>query len=192
MTAARSIEAHLLNWNSLEPGTGQINRGHTDSVPLQSLEASTNDNPCAGTQEESSCSTSGFSQKRTHTLGNGQVIWDFSGNVWEWVDWTVPLADKAYYSADGDPKSGWREWSLVDTRIGASDTMNTSTWQSAIPGLDSSNAIGQYLAAPTDPGTAIRGGFYEDTSDAGIYALSLGNPADNINAALGFRCAKSD
>ena len=24
-------------------------------------------------------------QRRTHTLSNGEVIWDVSGNAWEWV-----------------------------------------------------------------------------------------------------------
>ena len=29
---------------------------------------------------------SGWEQRRTHRLSNGQVIWDVAGNVWEWVN----------------------------------------------------------------------------------------------------------
>ena len=25
--------------------------------------------------------------KRTHTLSNGEVIWDMAGNVWEWTSY---------------------------------------------------------------------------------------------------------
>lgn len=46
--------------------------------------------PYSGTGNNSGQAVgSGKEQKRTFTLSNGEVIWDFSGNVFEWTDWTL-------------------------------------------------------------------------------------------------------
>ncbi|MEY5059663.1 MAG: hypothetical protein RJA51_1410, partial [Actinomycetota bacterium] len=66
-------------------GQGSMNRGHSDNSPANSLAADPNDaNPCFGTGQNCSDSTWN-TQRRTHVLSNGQVIWDVAGNVWEWV-----------------------------------------------------------------------------------------------------------
>jgi hypothetical protein len=47
----------------------------------------TDTDPCFVTGQPS-CQNWGsadFDQKRTHTLSNDEIIWDFSGNVYEWV-----------------------------------------------------------------------------------------------------------
>ncbi len=91
---ARNIETaqnppgNYLNWsNGSIAEANVINRGHSDNAPPSPLVASTDDDPCSGT-EQTNCADNthaDFSQKRTHTLSNGEIIWDFAGNVWESV-----------------------------------------------------------------------------------------------------------
>jgi|GEM_PF-2017750 len=81
---ARNIEYVAKNWSSGIRGNGSMNRGHSDSTPNSALPASVDSDPCYLTGQI--CSPSQWnSQRRTHTLSTGDVIWDMSGNVWEWV-----------------------------------------------------------------------------------------------------------
>jgi prepilin-type N-terminal cleavage/methylation domain-containing protein len=90
MTIARNIEAQLSNWTtgtatSSAIGTGGLYRGHSDGFTdlgeSKALAAGADDNGYIGTGQ------SGFSiEKRTHTLSNGEIIWDLGGNVWEWTN----------------------------------------------------------------------------------------------------------
>ena len=81
-TIARDIELVSSNWDGGVVGTGNLNTGHSDNDPSVI---------CDATQEyvKTDCNNSGtepnFKQKRTHRLSNTEVIWDFSGNVSEWV-----------------------------------------------------------------------------------------------------------
>ena len=66
-----------------------LSRGHSDDVPFNALEASSDDTQgCFGTGQENTCDDAGRSQKRTHIVNNhgkDEVIWDMAGNVAEWV-----------------------------------------------------------------------------------------------------------
>lgn len=105
MSIARNIEQQNENWNSTEVGNGNLYFGHSDGYGLDSypsLSATLNDNDgyyVTGDSSSSSCDgyetnfNSGedtvtgkacSGQKRTLKLSNGETIWDFSGNVWEW------------------------------------------------------------------------------------------------------------
>jgi hypothetical protein len=86
-TLARNIEGVAANWSGGAVGSGSINQGHSDMDPEIPLAASTDDDPCAGTgQPDCTDPTSDdFSQKRTHTMSTGAIIWDLSGNVSEWL-----------------------------------------------------------------------------------------------------------
>ena len=42
----------------------------------------------------------GIKQSRTHTLSNGEIIWDVSGNVWEWVKDDNSDGDNGVYGDD--------------------------------------------------------------------------------------------
>ena len=83
---ARNIERVPENWmgNSIGLLEG-LSRGYVNSSSFKPIEASTDDsNGCFGTGETCDDRT-WHSDRRTHTLSNGEVIWDLSGNVWEWV-----------------------------------------------------------------------------------------------------------
>ena len=85
---ARNAEGVPSNWGGGAIGSkGGLNQGHTLTVhvPPRPLAAHSDDNKaCWGTR--ASCNRKVWNnQKRTHTLSNGEVIWDVSGNVFEWV-----------------------------------------------------------------------------------------------------------
>ena len=80
------------NWSGGQAGVGELARGHSDNSPTSACAAQDND-AFAFVQDTCDGSTTGtFNQRRTHELSNGEMIWDISGNVWEWT--TYFTADK--------------------------------------------------------------------------------------------------
>jgi hypothetical protein len=91
-----------LNWsNGSTSGANALNRGHSDSTPNNALAASLDSDPCFGTGQASCANNTNadFTQKRTHTLSSGEVIWDVAGNVFEWVKQDI-VAGPPYEGAD--------------------------------------------------------------------------------------------
>ena len=179
MTVARNIENVGANWSGNNVGSGALNRGHTDSVPLNSLAANTDDTAaCDGTGQ--SCSNTVWNdQRRTHFLSTGEVIWDFAGNVWEWVDWNIATNDKA--SAQG-------AWIEVSAAVPTS-SMPKASFYPENEVFNSTQNIGRYYpGASGGGGAAFRGAGWSHGTNAGIYALYLAAPSTNTAADLGFRC----
>lgn len=103
MTIARNIEAQGKNWTGGKIGEGGLWRGHSDAIPNKALEAGTDKDPYFGTENKEPKSI----EKRTHTLSNGQIIWDISGNVWEWTNDTIQAVDQPKAKeGEGDLISG--------------------------------------------------------------------------------------
>ena len=82
---ARNIENVTSNWKNGSVGdSGGLSVGHSDYTPNNVLAASDDDSACHATGQ--SCNSNTWhSQRRTHTLSNGEVVWDIAGNAWEWV-----------------------------------------------------------------------------------------------------------
>jgi formylglycine-generating enzyme required for sulfatase activity len=187
MTIARNIEVQPSNWSSGSVGTGCLFTGNSGETTCGYNKGSID-------FDDLSLRSSRAKLK----LSNGNEIWDFSGNVFEWVDWTVAHADKMYDATDGAVDS-WQNFELVDTQNGTSDDMAPTTWQPITAGLTStSSGIGYYYpgndtpangSAPT--GYAGRGGWYQ-FGYAGVYFLSLDNGSDSTHAYAGFRCVYSE
>jgi formylglycine-generating enzyme required for sulfatase activity len=194
MTVAQNVELVNANWSSGTAGTGVLARGHNDNSPASALAAAADNDPYSGTGNNSGqAANSGWEQARTLTLNNGGVIWDLPGNVWEWVDWNVTPAEKAYQSGAGNDLSvdrGWKEWTVIDTKIGGGDEMKPETWESNFfPGLNSLNGLGGYYAGLNNyGGAALRGGDWLDTTGAGAFALLLYHPESFALSRVGFRC----
>ena len=85
-SVARNIESNNLNWSGEVIGSmGGINRGHSDNSPSAPLEASPNDDHSCFLTEETCSLTMWHEQSRVLKLKSGALIWDFAGNVWEFV-----------------------------------------------------------------------------------------------------------
>lgn len=130
--------------------------------------------------------------RRTHKLNNDEIIWDFSGNVWEWVDWYIPLAkDRA--RIDGDINGDFLEINDPEP----TEIMIESSYKSLNKDLKSTklnqNRLGRYhpTIVNNNAGAAMRGGNYmQGEYNNGIYALGMGySPNTNhLICEVGFRC----
>ncbi len=179
MTIARNIEITVGNWSG-----GVLNTGHSDNDPSNTLVASTDDDGCFGTGQ--TCSDVVWDkQRRTHALSNGEVIWDFAGNAWEWVNWYIPT-DRA---ASGN--AAYLENNLQT----ATASMLDDSFKSLDTSLRSIHGIGTYWPGTNGDsgGRAVRGGHYYDYGEAtvGVYGLNLGYSSSSTRVYGGFRCAYS-
>lgn len=104
---ARNAENVASNWSGGAVGSGRLAMGHSDIAPFQALANSTDTSPYFGTENNADltvapyCSKPPFDirpeckggpifgsnagQRRTNRLSNGEVVWDFGGNVWQLV-----------------------------------------------------------------------------------------------------------
>jgi prepilin-type N-terminal cleavage/methylation domain-containing protein len=178
MTIARNIEAQGSNWTGGTVGSGGLWRGHSDNNPGTALEASTDDNlGYTGTGN-----TSPSIEKRTHTLSNGEVIWDLSGNVWEWTNDTIQGANKPNNSSG----NLWQQW----TAISNFGTLSYDLTRPSNTSWNSSQNMGQYYAGTVTGTTTfafLRGGNWNNATNAGVFTLILLTPSLTATN-IGFRC----
>lgn len=187
MAIATNIAKVDSNWTGNAVGVGELVKGHTDNVPAQICAANPND---LNAYVEADCTGSPFvdgvtpsNQRRTHTLSNGEIIWDFSGNVLEFTSYLNP--DKPY------TETGWVEFTVVT----ASNSMPLTDLvpQIAIDNMwSSAQSIGKYIAGNPNVGGALqRGGSRASGENGGIFSANMWDSANVGSAVLGFRCAKS-
>jgi len=178
-TIARNIAGTASNWDSGVVASGQLNRGHSDNAPANATcRRSTDDvaGNCSGTGEACSSSTWN-SQRRTHTLSNGNVLWDFGGNVWEWVtnDSNVSNGADGYIStmSGGD---------IRQTRYGAASGTICATPGSS-PYCGMGHGWFNYTA-----GAVFRGGAWNNDVGTGVFASRLTYAPTATDTRVGFRC----
>jgi hypothetical protein len=179
---ARNIESVSSNWsNGSNAGSNALNQGHSDYTPGNTLTASTDDDPCSGT-DNNHCATnthSDFSQKRTHTLSNGEIIWDIAGNVWEMVQ-HVTVADP-----DWSVNEFVSQFNFVQSdrlKFGPAGTY-------ASKGYPDYGGLGQGYW-DSNNGT-IRGGWWNDGNRSGVFAFNNLDDVFDDTLNFGFRCTSS-
>ena len=184
MTMAIDIEKTASNWSSGFVGVGSLNRGHSDNNPPVLCDATTEN-------IQTDCMTldtnpANHHQKRTHTLSNGQVIWDLAGNVWEHIDWSLGGDLTASPSCPG----GESDLPLVSCgALAAVDYLPANPGGVSASDYDRDYGLGNYYGG--SGGAARRGGNRTiGPGGAGLFSLHL-NETPSSGAAystFGFRC----
>jgi hypothetical protein len=174
----RNIAGVASNWSSGTVASGALSNGHTDNTPNTQLNAvADDDDACNGTGQTCS-STVWDSQRRTHKLSNGNVIWDLGGNLAEWVtnDNTVKYATDTFASQ-----------MTAGDRMQIAYGAPTETICAAPAGAPYCG-MGKGLFSGGDTGTMSRGGTYSIGTNAGIFTTDTRDQAANFRTDTGFRC----
>ena len=179
-TMIRNMELVGKNWQGGVVGSsGGINAGHTDSNPSRVIPASSDDNEACAEKTPSCDRNTWRAGKRTHTLSNGEAVWDVSGNVNEWVK------DESDESTQTEENSFVyiirmaRRYPVVKDRFGPSGDYNTSSPFGFFMGT---------VLLKHNLGTYFRGGAWGDYWRAGLFATSTTMRANDRNDSIGFRC----
>ncbi|MBI4403330.1 MAG: hypothetical protein HY537_04175 [Deltaproteobacteria bacterium] len=183
---AQDINGNYLNWSQGSIlGNNAINRGHSDDAPNNTLAASTDSNPCYGTQNIKCADNNhpDFTQKRTYRLTSDDVIWDFAGNAQEWIKDSNSTAQ------------GTNGFLSVKKWDGTQDPRETATtklkWGPS--GTYTAKANGNYGGLGYghlnySTGAVVRGGFWKLATSSGVFAANLGFSQSAVNNTVGFRC----
>lgn len=186
MTIAANVLSVPSNWSGGSVGSGYIYSGHNDGSPAGALAASANDaSGYVGTGNSSG------SQRRTLTLTNGEVIWDFAGNVWERTSGSLSAAQPGL---SGETVYSWKEWTNASVAWnGLPAASRPSAISSQAAGWNSSNGVGMLLSqgglASFD--SFLRGGYwanYTGGTGAGVLALAIESGV-RTEPYIGFRVA---
>jgi hypothetical protein len=198
MTIAKSVSKVSTNWCNKDgtdcsntPGTpGKIlANGHNDTVPNKALPAGSDSEPCFGTTSDGSniCGSKG-SQKRTLTLENGEIIWDFAGNVWQWVDGVIARKDEPRSLI---PNLGGNAWVWAEFQT----VPQNDSYSPINPNWNSKNGVGRIFHynslgdSDSTLYTYIRGGNWRHGADSGAFTIHMQPVPGKTNIDdIGFRC----
>ena len=188
---ARNIENVASNWATGVVGNaGGLSVGHSDGTPSNPLAASSDDNNACENTGQTCSSSTWHRERRTHTLSNGEVIWDMSGNVDEWMeDQNSSIFENDSYISQitntnyPNPKSLSGDTRTPKGHFGPSgDYTDLST--SPYGGLGRGD-----LGAYGDTGSGIiRGGNYSRTVNSGVFSTTLDIQDATPRDKTGFRC----
>lgn len=179
LTIAHNLINVSSNWSGGSVGDGYIFRGHADNDPASALAASNNDDAgYSGTGQSSG------DQYRVMRLNNGERIWDFSGNVWEWSTGEIQGGKP------GASGLAYRDWKDVAATVNFTPnplpsfgTPQASSWTST------SQGIGSLYSNSDDTGLRVfrSGGSFADTTSSGPFALNMSHAPTTTYVRTGFR-----
>jgi formylglycine-generating enzyme required for sulfatase activity len=166
MTIARNIESQAQNWTNSAVGDGSLFRGRSNST-----EAADASDPLSGVNT------------RTHTLSNGEVIWDIAGNVYSWTDNIIDATRRPVGNG-----ANWVQWTTV-TDYG---DLNYNITRSGNSDWTGTQGIGQYYEGASGTGDRAfrRGGGWGNGTFAGVFALNLNFSPTFTGTGIGFRCSR--
>lgn len=178
-TIARDIEKVSSNWYQGKKYSlnSYLNRGNSSVSP-----------GCSATLDAVSgtCTTPStlFKDKRTHTLSNGSVIWDFSGNLSEWVtdDWSTDYSGLASFP---NPQN----YASIVGSTNATAKLEFGPFNSYSYAGGGYGYFGELInISGQTPGFALyRGGSYSDGANIGVFQAQS-QVSTYTSGDLGLRC----
>jgi hypothetical protein len=179
MAIARDIEQVPENWTGGAVGSGILKRGNVGT---------TDDGSYDGADPE----TGILNDKAKLKLSNGEEIYHFSGNVWEWVDDTITQGEQ--YINFNQNASNWYEFNATDLFKVAQKLPYTEVGPKETYATPSSNGLGRIYINTSNGSSANRafrrGGGWSGGAYAGVFALDLNASPARTSAHIGFRCAR--
>lgn len=178
---AQDIEDQPTNWtNGVVGSPNALNRGWSLATNT-SFSTNKTVNCVYNTGADACAGTGDHNYKRTHNLSNGEVIWDFAGNLSEWVDFnlndSILTLGPTNVSPAGymEPAISGSTGSLTNLDIGQMNSYNAMM------------GTGKIIGGPV--GALTRGGFYNEDLNAGIFNMNMQASSTTIgDAKNGFRC----
>lgn len=206
LTIAHNVMHVNNNWNIGFAGTGggYMFTGHSDGSPNYARDALwAEDNIQGYYGTGNAAGGAGEEQRRTLSLSNGQIIWDFAGNVWEWTSGLTPSGSGHQPGVTGGGYA-WRYWNTLTGAEQGDLTPGIFPWTAEDQSkFYINNGLPQYKfgklyssADETKVRAFRRGGAYDTgTNDAlgqaGVFAVDLNNdPNTSRYANTGFRVAR--
>ncbi|MCB0361455.1 MAG: hypothetical protein KDD35_01955 [Bdellovibrionales bacterium] len=191
-TVAQNLELVNVNWTSGIVGKEMMYRGNTDYQPALALQVLDVSDPYSLTGNSSFENWGyGKEQRRTLTLRNGQVIWDLSGNVGEWVKGEL----KIKFSRGSEII----EMSELTESV-RGELIKGSNGQRIVEEFGPS---GIYMGSDSDQyfglgsiwfwfnrGSIIRGSWWAKGKDGGIFSVVTHYSPKDYTDYIGFRCVK--
>lgn len=177
---ARDIESVALNFDrSGAEADYSLNYGHANDAPGgDPLPADADDmNGCSGIvtngDPEDDCGGVWHINKRTHSLSNGEVIWDISSNVAEWVRDNNSTSQGSDDFIQAAPYSDVLRWGPSEEYLAQSGQHKA--------GLGFAR-LGHFA------GSVIRSNNWSGGANAGVFAVNLAGPPNIGYSGVGFRC----
>jgi hypothetical protein len=207
MTIAYNVVNQGSNWSGGSVGSGAVYTGHNDGSPNNASQASNDDTQgYFGTDGPVSGGGTGTNatQKRTLSLSNGSVIWDFAGNINQEVQRSnMNIGDSTNtmaVPACSDGTAGWEycQYSNLATPYVSSYSTNVTQLMVAPPNNSwySQQNMGQlytYGSGGTIAGANVfvRGGQWDiGATNGGLFELDVSWGAMGSHRAIGFRCVR--
>ena len=174
MIIARNAEVQAANWTGGAVNSGCLFRGN-NGQPMPWNECGYGDG----------ASGIDFGNNRNPrakmVLSNGEEIYDFAGNVSEWVDW-IKGGD-----FDAAPVGcAQQSTELKDISADVNCPLVSENYSPVNAQFDSTQGIGKFVGGYG--GYARRGGASWSGDNAGIFALGLERGGSNNDGDNGFRC----
>ena len=180
LAISRNIENNGWNWTGGSVGSGGLWRGHTDGVPNNSLAADVTGDPDDDYYAETGNTTPSI-ERRVHQLSSGQYIWDWSGDVWEWVDMTCTAGTGAGYWYNSGAYLEWTDGNLSDYEKARAGPAGAYT---------ATHNAGRYFGCSATGNAVLRSGYFFTGVHAGVFAFNANSAPSSSGVEIGFRCGR--